>query len=82
MIVRDWTSLMELQKHTVDTAVQLLKVENKYNEARIFEVAEITPEGATYSFLDAVSGISSEFTSQWDVKIAAGETVDFPELLS
>jgi len=55
---------MALQKHIVDTTVWLSKVENKYNEARIFEVAEITLEGATYSFLDAVSGISSEFTSQ------------------
>ena len=57
-------------------------MENKYNEARIFEVAEIIPEGATYSFLDTVSGISLEFTSQWDVKIVVGETVDFLELLT
>jgi len=51
-IVREWNGMMGIQKHTVDIAIWLSKVENKYNEARIFEVAEITLDGATYSFLE------------------------------
>ena len=82
LIVREWNALLGVQKSSVDIAVWLTKVESKYNEARIFKVAEITPDGATYSFLDAVSVILSEFASQWDVKIAVGETIDFSELLT
>jgi len=63
LIVRDWNALIGVQKHTVDIAAWLVKVESKYNEARLFKVPEITLETAAYSFLDAICVISAEFTA-------------------
>jgi hypothetical protein len=76
----DWNTLLSPQRKDADIAKWLVKVEVKYREAQNYAVPEITPDSSVLRFLDILHSVSPEFATQWDVRIAGGESIDFIRL--